>query len=155
MPSDPLATPWRPQPRIKVKALGLHWREGRLLAAEVYDDAGHLKGVRPLGGTIEFGETWQQALKREFLEELQVEVMVSGAPLVLENLYLHEGATGHEIIFAAAVEFPDGAFENLDEILFHEDNGQLCRARWFDLDALERDGVAVFPDGLREALKGL
>lgn len=48
---------WRPPSRIRVKALGLHWLNGRLLAAEVYDDAGRIKGVRSLGGGVEFGET--------------------------------------------------------------------------------------------------
>ncbi len=63
-------TKWRPAQHGKVKALGLHWRDGKLLAAEVFDDQGRLKGVRPLGGGIEFGEHWQAALIREFKEEL-------------------------------------------------------------------------------------
>ena len=37
-------------------------RDGKLLAAEVFDDQGHLVGVRPLGGGVEFGERWQAAL---------------------------------------------------------------------------------------------
>ncbi|MBO9472400.1 NUDIX domain-containing protein [Shimia sp. R10_1] len=64
---------WRPHNSIRVKALGLHWRENRLLAARVFDDSGKLKGVRPLGGTIEFGETAQNALLREFHEELDLQ----------------------------------------------------------------------------------
>ena len=62
-------TPWRPSSTIRVKALGLHWRDGRLLASEVNRDDGTLKGVRPLGGTVEFGETWQDALIREYQED--------------------------------------------------------------------------------------
>ena len=61
---------WRPSPQIRVKALGLHWRDGKLLAAEVRDDAGHIRGVRPLGGSVEFGETARAAVIREFQEEL-------------------------------------------------------------------------------------
>ena len=148
-----LAAPWRPLPQIKVKALGLHRRQGRLLAAEVYDDAGRLKGVRPLGGSIEFGESWQAALKREFMEELGVRVGISGAPIVLEHIYQHEGMAGHEVIFAAPVTFPRGMFEGQDELLFRENNGQLCRARWFDLQQLGTNGIALFPDGLKECLE--
>ena len=69
-------TPWRPPQHVKVKALGLHWRDGKLLAAEVFDDQGHLVGVRPLGGGVEFGERWQAALVREFKEELGVDVQL-------------------------------------------------------------------------------
>ena len=59
-------TTWRPHSNIRGVAIGLHWRNDRLLAAEVRDDAGRIKGVRPLGGEIEFGESWQAALTREF-----------------------------------------------------------------------------------------
>ncbi|MBL3576464.1 NUDIX domain-containing protein, partial [Rhodovulum sulfidophilum] len=65
---------WRPASGIRFKALGLHWRGNRLLASEVYEDSGRLKGVRPLGGTVEFGETAQTAVIREFQEELGITV---------------------------------------------------------------------------------
>jgi len=38
---------WRPRQKIRILAIGLAWRVGKLLAAEVYDDAGHLKGAKP------------------------------------------------------------------------------------------------------------
>ncbi len=65
---------WRPPRDIRVKVLGLHWREGRLLAAEVRGDDGSLRGVRPLGGGVEFGERLEEALRREFREELGIAV---------------------------------------------------------------------------------
>ena len=52
----------------------MHWRDGRLLAVEVLDDAGRVKGVRPLGGTVEFGEKAELAVVREFQEELGITV---------------------------------------------------------------------------------
>lgn len=101
-------TIWRPQPSIRVKAIGLAWHDDLLLAAEVLDDAGRLKGVRPLGGAVEFGERWRTALVREFEEELGLAVEVVGEPIVLENIFTHEGARGHEIVFAADVRLPPG-----------------------------------------------
>ena len=53
---------WGPQQNILVKARGLVWRDGLLLASEIYLDDGSIKGVRPLGGRLEFGETWRDAL---------------------------------------------------------------------------------------------
>ncbi|WP_282077617.1 NUDIX hydrolase [Epibacterium ulvae] len=144
---------WRPAPQIRVKALGLHWRRGQLLAAEVPNDSGQIKGVRPLGGTIEFGETWQQTLMREFQEELAQEIQIISPPLVLENIFEHEGATGHEIVFCAEISFAKGVFETQDTLTFAEDNGMLCTARWFDLTALDQPGgPALFPTGLKERL---
>lgn len=143
---------WRPAQTIRVKSLGLHWRDQRLLAFEVLDDTGNVKGVRPLGGTVEFGESWQDALILEFREELDVEVSVRNAPLVFENIYDHEGSVGHEILFISEVVFPAGAYEAVDEIRFAEDDGEICTARWFHLNELGANGVALFPLGLKERL---
>ncbi|MEP2782950.1 MAG: NUDIX hydrolase [Pseudoruegeria sp.] len=147
-------THWRPAKSIRVKALGLHWRQGGLLAAEVLDDTGCVKGVRPLGGSVEFGETWQDALHREFMEELSVSIDTLGAPLVMENIYSHHGQTGHEVLFIAEVRFSETAFEHQNQITFYEDNGTRCTARWFDIDTLDTPkGLALFPTGLKQHLR--
>ncbi len=145
---------WRPRKAIRVVAIGLHWRDGRLLAAEVHGDDGSLLGVRPLGGAADFAEGWQQALRREFREELGIDVTLTGPPRVIENTFQHEGATGHEIVFACDVLFPSGAFAGQEEIVFHEDDGSRGIARWFALDELDREsgGPALFPAGLKALL---
>ncbi|MCP3472527.1 NUDIX hydrolase [Bradyrhizobium sp. CCGUVB1N3] len=148
-------TKWRPQSIVRVVAIGLHWRAGRLLAAEVRDDSGRLKGVRPLGGGVNFGEPWRTALAREFNEELGIDIDVKGAPLVMENIYVHEGAAGHEVMFISEVEFLDNAFEDQDSIDFREDSGAPSVARWFDLAALDLDdGPKLYPTGLKDLLLG-
>ncbi len=146
---------WRPSNHIRVKAIGLHWRNGKLLAAEVPTDTGHIKGVRPLGGTVEFGETWQEALKREFLEELGQHIQILGPPIVLENIYHHEGELGHEIIFVAEVSLPDGPILSSEIVTFQEDNGQNCVARWFSLDKLDTGELELYPTGLKSRLAAL
>ena len=144
---------WRPHNSIRVKSLGLHWRENRLLAARVFDDSGKLKGVRPLGGTIEFGETAQNALLREFQEELGISISIASLPIFCENLYEHEGQTGHEYLIVFDVTFPKGSFANQEEITFSEDNGALCSAAWFSLEDLDLpDGPKLFPEGLKDRL---
>lgn len=148
-------TTWRPHPHIRVVAIGLHWRDGRLLAAEVRDDAGRIKGVRPLGGEIEFGESWRSALAREFNEELGIDITIKGEPLMLENIFMHEGATGHEVMFISEVEFPNDAFRDQERLDFREDNGIEIVARWFDLGALDVDGgPSLYPTGLKDLLLG-
>ncbi|WP_425082265.1 NUDIX hydrolase [Ruegeria arenilitoris] len=146
-------TIWRPYQGIRVKAIGLLWRGPSLLVADVHDDSGNLKGVRPLGGTVEFGETWQDALKREFHEELGVDIQISGAPLVLENIYRHEGQLGHEIIFATEVTLSNPSALPKHAITFAEDNGLMCRASWRDLSELDTDsGPNLYPIGLKREL---
>ena len=134
---------------VRVKAIGLAWHDGRLLVAEVREDSGRLKGVRPLGGVIEFGERWRDALVREFAEELSLAVEVVGDPIVLENIFTHEAALGHEIVFAAEVRLPPDSIQGQRAIAFAEDDG-----RWFDVAELDvPGGPALYPDGLKAHLE--
>ena len=146
---------WRPPENIRVKAIGLAWRENSLLAAEVENDDGTIKGVRPLGGSIDFGETREQALMREFLEELGAPIEISGPWHVFENIYNHEGALGHEIVFAANIEFVNKRLYNQDEITFAEDNGLECKAKWFAMDELSSLKLELYPNGLNNLLLSL
>ena len=98
---------WRPRQAIRPVAIGLLRDGDRLLVAEVPNDDGSVKGWRPLGGGVEFGETAEAALKREFQEELGVEIEVAGPPAIFENLYDHAGHIGHEIIFAFPIQVAD------------------------------------------------
>jgi 8-oxo-dGTP pyrophosphatase MutT (NUDIX family) len=144
---------WRPAPAIRFKALGLHWRGDALLAVEITADDGRVKGVRPLGGTVAFGETAEAAVIREFEEELGIAVRTSGPPMFVENIYTHEGHTGHEVLAIFKVVFPDGAFADQTRITFREDSGTECHAGWFPLDQLDGpDGPRLYPDGLKDRL---
>lgn len=142
---------WRPPQTIRAKVIGLAWRQGHLLAVEVPDDRGRVKGLRPPGGSIAFGETREQALEREFQEELGCGVTITGPWTAFENIYRHEGALGHEIVFAAEIRLHDTALYERDAIAFSEDDGTACTARWIRPGALP-EGVALFPDGLAAAL---
>ena len=144
---------WRPQRLITVKAIGLLWREGRLLAAEVRDDAGQPTGVRPPGGSVAFGETAEDAVIREFQEELGLAVTPVGPPEVVRNIYVHEGAPGHEIIFVFRLAWAEGQLPASAAFGFEEDDGTVMRAGWYDPTELDRPGgPQLFPAGLMALL---
>ena len=145
-------TVWTPSPGIAVKVIGLAWRGEELLVAEVEESDGRVKGVRPLGGGIDFGETREAALKREFVEELRCEITVSGSWHGFENIYQHEGKTGHEFIFAANVRLGDADIYRRDRFHFLEHEGTRCCAVWLAPLRLP-PGVALYPDGLARAIE--
>src|SRR5262245_10442951 len=95
---------WRPPQRIRVIAVALIYRGTDVLVMSVQGDGGTVKGWRALGGAIEFGESAEEAVAREFLEEIGKPVRCSKQLCVLENLYSHEGARGHEVVFAFEAE---------------------------------------------------
>ena len=49
--------PWRPPQSVRPIAVALVYRGADVLVMAVKDDVGSIKGWRPLGGAIEFGES--------------------------------------------------------------------------------------------------
>ncbi len=143
---------WRPAEAVLVKVIGVAVYRGRLLAAEILDDSGSVKGVRPLGGRIERGESREDALHREFDEELGCAISLHGAWRVYENIYMHHGKVGHEYLFARNIQLLDTSLHQQEHIVFSEDGGMEVSARWYDLKLLELGSPELFPPALRQDL---
>jgi len=138
---------------IRPLALGIVWRGDALLVCEWYD---HVKGetfYRPLGGGIEFGERSQEALRREFREELGVELSGVRYLATLENIFTCNGQPGHEIVLLYEVTLADPTFYEQESFEMHEE-GELLTARWMPLRMFRASDLPLYPDGLLEYLTG-
>ncbi|MBF9050395.1 NUDIX domain-containing protein [Roseobacter sp. HKCCD9010] len=142
---------WRPRPVIRAVAIGVVWRDDRILVAAVTDDNGHIKGWRPLGGGIEFGETAEAALVREFAEELQAQIKPIRQIAVMQNLFAHQGDRGHEIVFVIESELTTPGLAEAESFIL-EDSGARVRAAWRPLDEFRSERAELFPDGLLSLL---
>jgi 8-oxo-dGTP pyrophosphatase MutT (NUDIX family) len=150
---DPSTTVWRPRPSIRPIALGVIWRGDELLLMAVRSDDGSLKGWRPLGGGIEFGERADQALRRELLEELGEPVEEPRFLATLENIYDHHGVTGHEIVFVFETGFADdGAYQK--QQLGFTDGGVHNDVAWVSFASLAAVDTNLYPAGLFKLLAG-
>jgi 8-oxo-dGTP pyrophosphatase MutT (NUDIX family) len=119
----------------------------RILVAEGHDRRKEEFFYRPLGGTIEFGERGAETVRREFIEEINsdlVEVRYLG---LLENIFTYEGTRGHEVVLVY-----DGILA--DPGLYHkktfqgDEFGQAFTVVWKRLDEFGPGRPPVYPDGL-------
>ena len=83
---------------IRPIALCVFKNNNRILVFEGHDSIRDETYYRPLGGGIEFGESGEVAVRREIMEELHSEIRELKHLGYLENIFTHNGNTGHEIV---------------------------------------------------------
>lgn len=131
--------------QIRVLTLGLIRDGDRLLLAEGYDPIKQQIFYRALGGGVDFGETSYDALKREFQEELQAELTNIKYLGCIENLFIYNGKSGHELIQLYQCDFADSKFYQLDQIEFTEGTHKGI-ALWLDIADCKSEKLRVVPE---------
>ncbi|QTD43234.1 NUDIX domain-containing protein [Sporosarcina sp. Te-1] len=130
----------------KVKTLGCLWAEDRILVEEC--TGSHSKGegfyYRPLGGTVEFGEPSDEALRREFLEEIGEQVEIVSYIGCIENIFTIKSETGHEVIQMYDVRFVDQRNYLRERFLVQEGEKQAW-AKWIGLSEFIKGEKFLYP----------
>ena len=85
--------------KIIAKALCIFKKEGKILLCKGYDSVKKETFYRIVGGTLNFGEKAEEAIRREIIEELNSEIENLEFITVVENIFTFEGKAGHEICF--------------------------------------------------------
>jgi ADP-ribose pyrophosphatase YjhB (NUDIX family) len=137
--------------RIRPLALGIVWRGDELLVCKFYD---HVKGetfYRPLGGSIEFGERGEEAVRCEFREELGVELAETRYLATLENIFTYQGKGGHEIVLLYEATLADQSLYERETIEVNE-GGKALTAHWMSWREFLAGDPPLYPDGLPELL---
>ena len=138
---------------IRPIALCVFKNNNRILVFEGYDVIKRETYYRPLGGGIEFGESGEVAVRREIIEELQSEIEELEHLGFLENIFVHNGNTGHEIVMIY-----DGALVKAElyeqvEMEVIEANGERIRVVWKRLHEFAEGNATLYPNGLLEMLR--
>ena len=123
-------------------------RDGeRILVAEGHDSKKGETFYRRLGGTIEFGERGEEAVQREFREEIAADLVEVRYVGMLENIFTYEGRRGHEIVLVYDGRLTDASlYEN--EVIEGDEMGERFKAVWIRLDEFGEGKPPVYPEGL-------
>ena len=141
--------------QIRPIAICIFRRNDHILVAEGYDPVKDEYFYRPLGGGIEFGENSVQAISREVMEEINVEVDRESLEhlATLENIFHFNGSLGHEIVFIYDGVLKDAALYEQDLIWGQEANGEEIRAMWKSLGDFGDRKLILYPAGLLGLLR--
>ncbi len=138
---------------IRVITICIIRKGDSILVFKGYDPTRSLTYYRPLGGQIEFGEYSLDALRREFREELDAELVNLHYLQTLENIFTAYDKPGHETVFVYEGEFADKLMYDKDEFTVIEDDGDLIKALWMPLRGFREGKFPLFPDGLLALLE--
>lgn len=139
-------------PHIRPIAICVFQHQDKILVFEEYDFVKEETFYRPLGGGIEFGETSEEAIRREMMEEMNVEVTNLKYLGTLENIFVFNGKTGHEIVQVYDGRLVNSGMYEQAEMSALETDGNQMRVLWKRLDEFSPESP-LYPDGLLEMLR--
>jgi len=139
--------------QIRPLAICVFRNNNHILVAEGYDPVKEETFYRPLGGGIEFGESSENTVRRELKEEINADVGELQYLGTVENIFIFNGISGHEIVMVYDGAFTDSGLYDQTVIAGKEANGKDIRAAWKSLDEFEAGGSILYPDGLVELLR--
>jgi ADP-ribose pyrophosphatase YjhB (NUDIX family) len=133
------------KPEIRPLVLGWVLSNDRLLVAGAYDAIKGETFYRCLGGGVDFCESSESALKREFLEEIQAEVTNIRHLGFTENLFTYEGRPGHEWIQFYQCDLVDSRLYQQAEIRGIEGKTEFV-AQWVECDRFRSKELRLVPE---------
>ena len=102
---------------------------------------------------MEFGETTEQALRREMREELGAEITDLDLLVVSEEIHGAQGQIFHSIVFLYEGCFVDPGFYDRPVIPYVEGPEPRAEATWMAISAFASGEKRLLPERLVEMLK--
>ena len=128
---------------IRPIVLGIVKKENKILVSKGYDKVKDEVFYRSIGGGIEFLEESKEALKREFKEELNIDIIVGEFLGIAENIFTYNGKDAHELILFYNVDIKDKDYKEKYHII--DDNCE-TDAMWIDINKFKNKELKIYPE---------
>ncbi|MCK4687541.1 MAG: NUDIX domain-containing protein [Candidatus Lokiarchaeota archaeon] len=134
---------------VRPVAICLFYHNEKILVFKGYDKGKDEIFYRPIGGSIEFGEYGEQAVRREIREEIQAEIKDIKFLTMFENIFTYEGKIAHEIVLVFDGTLVDSSLYEKTLIVQEDDENQTkYDAYWKSLYEIKQENRPLYPDGL-------
>lgn len=134
---------------IRPVVLGIARKGNKILVSEGHDKVKNQVFYRCLGGGIEFLEKSDVALKREFKEELGIDIAVGEFLGIAENIFNFQGNDAHELVLFYNIKLKDEDIKERYRILDEEDDGDTY---WIDIDEFKNKEKILYPEQILKYL---
>ena len=128
---------------IRPIVLGMVKKDNKVLVSKGYDEIKNESFYRSIGGGIEFLENSKDALKREFKEELNIDISIGDFLGISENIFTYNGKNAHELILFYDVEIKDKDYREKYHII--DDNCE-TDAVWIDIEKFKNKELKIYPE---------
>lgn len=136
---------------IRPLALCIVKYQDKILVGDGYDFKKNEVFYRLLGGGIEFGETGKEAVKREFKEELDIDLENVKYITTLENIFMYNGNPGHEIILVFSGDFVKKEFYRRKDLVIL-DTTEKHKTSWQKISDFKEKKLILYPTGIARYL---
>lgn len=133
---------------IRPIVICLFRNQDKILVIEGLDEYRKDYYYRPVGGGIEYGESSEEALKREMKEELNADISDIKFITTIENIFTYNGELGHEVVFVYDAKFTDLSIYEKEELSIVEDNGVPYKAKWVTIEDCSNGNIRLVPEQL-------
>ena len=104
-----------------------------------------------IGGRVQIGEDSETTIKREIMEELGKEIVITGYISTIENFFELKGEKYHEIMFAYKAEFVNEEDKKIEDTIKNIEGKEYLQYEWLDLGKI--DEYPLLPEAIKEVLK--
>lgn len=136
---------------IRPLALCIIKNQDKILVMDGYDPKKDQVFYRFLGGGIEFGEHGEEALRREFQEELATGLENIKFVTAVENIFTFDGKRGHEIVLVYEAGLANRDIYNQESVPILDSKGG-HKASWQKIRDFKEGKLILYPDNIIEHL---
>ena len=138
--------------RVRPIAISIIRNNDKILVYERQDDITGERFYRLVGGCIEFGELSNTALKREFEEELSLDIKNTKLISIFESIFTFNSKEMHEIVFLYESEFVDSSIYN-EDIINGLEGDRAFNAIWILVSDFLKKKHKIYPEEIVDYLQ--